>query len=116
MTNMTTQTIDRTTLIRETNDDFRQTFLGGKVMLTRAIAGLDPVKRVALLNEVRNFTAFDPEDDPYGEHDFGAFLFDGRQIFWKIDLYDKALEFGSPDPTDPAVTSRVLTIMTAAEY
>ena len=30
--------------------------------------------------------------------------------------YDRATEFGSPDPTDPAVTTRVLTIMRADEY
>jgi hypothetical protein len=29
-----------------------------------------------------------PEDnDPHGEHDFGAFEHEGQRIFWKIDYY-----------------------------
>ena len=37
-------------------------------------------------------------------------------VFWKIDAYDRTLEFGSDDPADPSVTRRVLTIMLASEY
>jgi hypothetical protein len=55
-------------------------------------------------------------DDPHGEHDFGAFGFDGHQVFFKIDYYDKTLTYHSPDPADPAVTERVITIMLAEEY
>ena len=56
---------------------------------------------------------FTPRSDPYGEHDFDAFELDGRKLFWKIDIYDADERYGSPDP---AVTSRVLTIMLAEEY
>ena len=34
----------------------------------------------------------------------------------KIDYYHRNLEFHSPDPADPVVTVRVLTIMCVEEY
>jgi hypothetical protein len=40
----------------------------------------------------------------------------GTKLFWKIDCYDRELHFGSPDPADPTVTTRVLTLMLASEY
>ena len=39
-----------------------------------------------------------------------------RTIFFKIDYYDRTLTHHSPDPADPAVTERVITIMLADEY
>jgi hypothetical protein len=41
---------------------------------------------------------------------------DGHTIFFKIDYFDKALASHSPDPADPSVTERVITIMLAEEY
>ena len=38
------------------------------------------------------------------------------RVFFKIDYYDKSLTFHSPDPADPAVTERIITIMLAEEY
>jgi hypothetical protein len=55
-------------------------------------------------------------NDPHEEHDFGAFDADGQRVFFKIDYYDESLSYHSPDPTDPAVTKRVITIMLAEEY
>ena len=69
-----------------------------------------------LLDQVRRYSAFTPDNDPYGEHDFGSFIHDDITIFWKFDTYDVDLLMHSPDPTDPAVTARVLTIMLAEEY
>ncbi|WP_347339793.1 DUF3768 domain-containing protein [Bradyrhizobium rifense] len=56
------------------------------------------------------------EHDPYSEHDFGSVSVDGTNLFWKIDYYDLSLQYGSNDPSDPAQTARVLTIMLAEEY
>ena len=55
-------------------------------------------------------------NDPHGEHDFGAFDYDGVEVFFKIDYFDKDLNFHSPDPANPAVTERVITLMLATEY
>ena len=54
--------------------------------------------------------------NPYGEHDFGSVDLNGGRYFWKIDYYDNDLTAHSPDPADPDVTRRVLTIMCAGEY
>ncbi len=54
--------------------------------------------------------------DPNEEHDFGSFEADGQTIFFKIDYLDKDLKYHSPDPADPTLTERVITIMLAEEY
>jgi len=41
---------------------------------------------------------------------------DGHKIMFKIDYFDSSLAQHSPDPADPAVTQRVITIMLAEEY
>ena len=46
------------------------------------------------------------------ERDRGTLRLDGTEIRFRIDYYDRSLEWGSPDPANPAVTTRVLTIMT----
>ena len=108
--------MSQTDRIRELNDAFRRTFTGGRVVITRGIAALPVTDQAAILEKVRTHAAFEPGNDPYGEHDFGAFDHDGVRIFWKIDAYDLALAYGSPDPADPNVTTRVLTVMLADEY
>ena len=102
--------------IRNLNDAFRRSLAGGKVMMTAGIAALPDATRAKVLDEVRKFDAFSADSDPHGEHDFGNFGVDGRKLFWKIDYFDAAMEFGSEDPADPSKTTRVLTIMLASEY
>ena len=58
----------------------------------------------------------DIENDPWGEHDFGALDHQGDRYFWKIDYYALVSETLSQDPSNPALTRRVLTIMLADEY
>ena len=102
--------------IAELNDAFRRSFTGGQVFVTAGISALPQDAQAAIAERVRSFEQFDEDNDPHGEHDFGAFEHDGRTIFWKIDLYDLDHRFYSPDPTDPAKTARVLTILLAEEY
>jgi hypothetical protein len=40
----------------------------------------------------------------------------GTRFFFKVDYFDRTLNYHSPDPTDPAVTVRVITVMLADEY
>ena len=69
-----------------------------------------------LVQTIATFDDFCTANDPHGEHDFGAFEFDGVEVFFKIDYFDKYLNSHSPDPADPALTERVITLMLAEEY
>src|SRR5215211_4865405 len=101
--------------VRELNDAFRKTFKGGRVMLTAGVEALPSDVRAMAIRKVATFDTFTKDNDPYGEHDFGNFELSGYRFFWKIDLYDTSLRYGSPDPADPEKTCRVLTIMLAEE-
>ena len=105
--------------IAELNDAFRRNLSGDDVhfvYLTRGVSDLHFSAQMEIVRRVRAFDAFGPNNDPHGEHDFGSFEYAGQSIFWKIDYYDTEMQRGSPDPADPAVTRRVLTIMLAEEY
>lgn len=69
---------------------------------------LDVKARVLL--QVQSFAGFNADNDPYNEHDFGAFAVAREEFFWKIDYYDLLCESGSEDPAAPEKTTRVLTI------
>ena len=103
-----------TARIRELNDRARQSFTGCRVVITSGIQALDNVPD--LLDQVRWYDQFTPDNDPYGEHDFGSFRWSEVQVFWKFDYYDLDYSMHSPDPADETVTARVLTVMLAEEY
>lgn len=102
--------------IKTLNDNLRNNLIGGKVMLTQGICFKPTIEKAEILDKVRHFDNFTPDNDPYGEHDFGSFDYKGEKIFWKIDYYDKNYQFLSEDPSNPDVTNRVLTVMLAEEY
>ena len=101
------------TRITALNDAFRKTAIGGQWYITRGIAALPALEQWAIMEKVRGFDTFTPDNDPYGEHDFGALEHQGQRIFWKIDYYAPGLEGHSEDPADPSKTVRVLTVMLA---
>jgi hypothetical protein len=113
---MTNTTDSKTDRIHALNDAFRRTFIGGAVMITQGVEAMPLDQRRSLLQKIRSFDAFSQDNDPHHEHDFGSIDEAGVRCFWKIDYYDKKTEFGSPDPSDPTVTTRVMTIMLAEEY
>ncbi len=106
----------RTARIAALNDALRRHRTGGRLFITPGVVAMGGEALLAVLDAVSSFTAFSEDNDPYGEHDFGAFTHAGARLYWKIDCYDRDLRFGSPDPADPAVTTRVLTVMLAEEY
>ena len=102
--------------IRELNDRLRKDGRGGIVLMTNGIAALEPERVSAVYAAIAEFDAFTPDNDPWGEHDCASLKVDGVSILWKIDYYDRARQFHSPDPSDPKVTVRVLTVMRSHEY
>lgn len=101
--------------IRDLNDAFRKA-MPRDVYLTAGVAALPAEIQTEAIWRVKTFDAFTEDNDPRGEHDFGAFNIEGQKFFWKIDMYDQNLEFGSNDPADESKTRRVLTILLAEEY
>lgn len=102
--------------IRALNDKFRQTITDNLAVMTPGIATLGQTAVDRIVKTITVFDDFCHANDPYEEHDFGSFDADGQTIFFKIDYYDQNLTGHSPDPSDPSVTQRVMTIMLATEY
>lgn len=107
---------NHTKSIRELNDALRKTLDGGKLVMTRGVVALGAEVIHALTEALQSYDNFTIDNDPYGEHDFGAMTVMGHDLIFKIDYFDLDLSLHSPDPANPAVTTRVLTIMLSEEY
>lgn len=101
--------------IRVLNDNFRTTFVGGRINMTIGVSELPLDSKARLILAVQRFDQFDKDNDPHREHDFGEIEIDGENYFWKIDYYAPDLRMGAEHPEEPE-TTRVLTIMRADEY
>ena len=76
------------------------------MVITQGINAEFNDKQIAdVLTLVKEFNAFNADNDPWGEHDFGSFTYCGQKIFWKIDNYAGAEHL-----------DLILTIMFASEY
>jgi hypothetical protein len=106
----------KTKAIRALNDELRQNITTGTALLTAGVAALGGEAVARIVKTIAVYDYFCHANDPYEEHDFGSFEVDGHTIFFKIDYYDKSRNYHSPDPSDPSVTERVMTIMLAEEY
>lgn len=114
---MNSEQCHNTNAIRTLNDRFRCQGVGnGMIMVTRGVHAEGDDFVASVVNAVRDFDQFDRDNDPHGEHDFGALEVAGSRIFFKIDYYDLGLSAHSSNPADDSVTRRVLTIMLASEY
>ena len=109
------------TKIAEINDRFRIAVLtqsqnNGKCVLTHGVSSLAPDTLRLVIQKIKVFDNFTPDNDPYCEHDFGAVEVAGiGKVFWKIDYYeDETLQLGAENPEKKAY--RLLTLMLASEY
>jgi Protein of unknown function (DUF3768) len=73
----------------------------GHVYVTKGIAAMPPEQQSEIMRLVHGFDTFTPNNDPYGEHDFGSFEYAGKTVKSKN---------GEP------VVNRALTIMLASKY
>jgi uncharacterized protein DUF3768 len=106
----------KTARIRALNDELRKNFAEGMAVMTPGIAALGAEAVARIVKTIAVYDDFCHANDPHEEHDFGAFEADGHMIYFKIDYFDESLTYHSPDPADPSVTKRVITIMLAEEY
>lgn len=107
--------------IRKLNDAFRASLITahplGKLYATAGVAahGADFQNRV--IEAVVAFSVFTADIDPHGVHDMVRVTVDGIIVWGKIDLYDKAdPDLGAEDPSNPATTERVMTLLLPDEY
>jgi hypothetical protein len=109
--------LTKTERIRRLNDALRNgKSRNGSIVITAGIHALGPDFVAEARKAVATFDAFNADNDPHGEHDFGAVTVNGEKLFFKIDYYDLSMSAHSPDAADPSTTKRVLTIMLASEY
>jgi hypothetical protein len=71
---------------------------------------------MALRHAVASYSDWSDGTDPYGEHDFGAFLLFGERLYFKVDYYHPEHDTVAPVPSNVELCRRVLTIMLAEEY
>lgn len=74
-------------------------------VLTKGVASLGDEEVNEIFKKVRDFSEFTEGNDPWGEHDFGAFQYNSREFFWKIDDYGGHEGY-----------NLILTIMLAEDY
>lgn len=140
-----TDASERTARTRALNDAARAALPFGfaHTLITRGVAALPPDEVAQVLDAVRGYGDFTPDNDPHGEHDFGVLTrvrrdgkadwtatppsspssaVDRETIFWKIDYYAKPREgvppftLGSASPWSWEATDRVLTVYLACEH
>src|SRR5258708_38385962 len=98
----------KTARIRALNDELRQNFADGIAVMTPGISALGAEAVARIVKTIAVYDDFCHANDPYEEHDFGAFEVDGHTVMFKIDYFDRELSMHSTDPADPSVTQRVI--------
>ena len=100
--------------IAKKNDLLRTTFITGRVILTLMVR--ESSDREKIITAVREFNAFNKDNDPHGEHDCGVVKVNGSDYIFKIDYYNSDYTMGVDPYEEPESVRRVLTIMHSSEY
>ena len=112
-------------LIAAQNDTFRRSIFGntpvadapqGQFVMTRGVTALGLDAQLELTRRVAAFDTFNSDSDPQGWHEMGVIEFEDTTVWFKLDLYDTDYQYGSPEPSDPEQTRRVLTLLLPSEY
>lgn len=107
------------------NDHFRVTLgmdagIRGKIVLTPGVQALMEEHGAEILLKLSQYSSFSEDNDPWGARDFGIMTVgkpgDDHKLYWKIDLFDLAYEYGSEAPSDTRQTRRLLTLLLPSEY
>lgn len=115
----------RAAIVAEQNDRFRSGWgadftVPGRIVMTRGVAALPHEAQLQLMAKVMQFSEFTEDNDPWGIRDFGIVTVRAGdrevRVYWKIDLYDTAYEYGSDDAADITKTRRLLTLLLPEEY
>jgi len=69
--------------IRMLNDELRRQLSGGRAAMTPGVAALGSEAVQRLVQTIAVFDDFCTANDPRGEHDFGAFDYEGIQVFFQ---------------------------------
>ena len=106
--------------IRDLNDAFRWSLVEppakGKLYMTAGVAAHGEPFGIRVVAAIALFDAF-KDLDPRGLHDMVRVMVDGVIVYGKIDYFAQAdPDLGSEDPSDEAITERVMTILLPEEY
>ena len=108
--------VPRAEAIARLNDALRKQGVGGTIMVTQGVLAVTGYNSPQLTEALAAYDAFDADNDPHGERDFGDLTLWDENMFWKIDYYDTDFRFGSDDPAVANKTRRVLTVMLKGEW
>ena len=108
--------LPRAEAIARLNDQLRSLRRGGTIVVTRGVMNLTGFDAQTLASAIAAYDGFDADNDPHGERDLSDLVLWDAELLWKIDYYDKGLQFNSDDPANAQVTKRVLTVMLGGEW